>query len=215
MGDMMQDYQKRLKKYYKMKERQSRIPKKSYEKEEKTKNTYFDKLFIRIFLSALALFAIIGIDKYFIRGDNLKQEVSSQMNILKFASFFNGIFGEGLFIPSPSEIPVISSSIFEAVKYENGVNFITSDSFEGVTNVMPGVVVKIIKQNGLYEITIKGIDDREYRYGNLESIDYNIYSYVAEGAILGKSKFELGKYQFTLTIKEKNKLLNFYDLCEN
>lgn len=212
---MMQDYQKKLKKYYKMKERQARSPKRNYIQDEKSKKTYFDKLFFRIFLSAITLFAIVGFDKYLIKENYIKEEICSQMNILKFASFFNGIFGEGLFIPSPSDVPAVSASLYENVEYIDGVNHITSDSFDGVANMMPGVVVKIIKQHGLYEITVKGIDGREYCYGNLESIDYRLYSYVADEAFVGKAKFSEGKYNFILTIKEKGKFFNFYDLCQD
>ena len=212
----MQDYQKRLKKYYQIKEKQQkrRI---DYRTTQKAKRTYFDKLFLRIFLGALLLLTVVGFDRFIFSDSRyIQNRLSEHMNVLKFASIFNGVFGDGLFIPSPADIPAVSTSLYSQVSYENNQNIIQDDSFSGVYNAVPGVVVRISKNNEKkYTITIKGIDDRTYHYGNLTSIDFSIYSYVAEKVIIGKASQAGDSYLFTLIIEEKGKPLSFYEICED
>ncbi|NLZ84342.1 MAG: hypothetical protein GX919_01320, partial [Acholeplasmataceae bacterium] len=95
----MENYQKKLRDYYRMKEKLSRKKEVSPQKAQKTKQTYFDKLYLRMFLSALLLLSLVSLGRVGL-SDTIRTEINGNMNILKFASLFNGIFGD-VFIPTP------------------------------------------------------------------------------------------------------------------
>ena len=81
---------------------------------------------------------------------------------------------------------------------------------------MTGVVVRIAKdEQRKYSITIKGYDNREYEYRNLESIDFGLYSFVPEEAIIGRASKSGETYTFALIIRESGKPVDFYAICED
>jgi hypothetical protein len=210
----MENYQKKLREYYRRKAKKDRKREINPEKAQKTKQTYFDKLYLRMFLSALLLLGFISMGRAGL-STPIREELNDNMNILKFVAFFNGIFGD-TFIPTPDDIPVVSSTLYESVKYQDGINYVENTSFDGVYTAMTGVVVKIVKDDsGKYQITIKGYDDREYEYRDLESVDFSIYSFVPENAIIGKAGKVGEVYTFALIIRERGKPVDFYAICED
>lgn len=210
----MENYQKKLRDYYRMKEKLSRKKEVSPQKAQKTKQTYFDKLYLRMFLSALLLLSLVSLGRVGL-SDTIRTEINGNMNILKFASLFNGIFGD-VFIPTPDDLPVVSSTLYESVKYQDGINYVENTGFEGVYSAMTGVVVRIAKdEQRKYSVTIKGYDNREYEYRNLESIDFGLYSFVPEEAIIGRASKSGETYTFALIIRESGKPVDFYAICED
>lgn len=222
MGDTMNTKtarQKELKKYYQRvtKKEEDRYESLMNDEKKKRKLTYIDRLFIRIFLSSLLLLSLIGIDKwqiFKINNQSVEATFSQNFNFLKFAKLFNGIFGG--FIPLDNDITVYESTQYDMVIFDEVTkeNCVKNYTFDGVTALTSGVVTRINKnKNGTYDITIKGSDDVNYCYKNLEGIDIRIYSYVEANTIIGKAHHDEGRgcYTFNLTIYEKGVYYDYYE----
>lgn len=196
-------------KYLRKKEKKKNEYLSDYEKSERNKKySYFDKLFMRIFFSSLILLSFFVVPKIK-QFENFTSIVNSNLNFISFSNIFSGIFGN---IFEFDDDYVYSSDIYESVKYQDGVNIVKHRSFDGVKILVPGVVTKIYKdENGLYNLTILGVDDYIYTYIGLETKDVRIYEYLREEAILGKSRFTTDSYEFTVIIEKDNQRVSFYD----
>ncbi len=177
-------------------------------KEPKDKRTYIDDLFLRIFLSSLILLAFCSLDRFLPRF-SLTKYLNTNINIVKFAKIFSGTPLE--IVSEDDLITVYEPDIYDQVEYVDGINYVTNETYAGVGNLVTGYVVKIMKVNNRYTIVIKGVDDLEYTYGNLESIDISLYAYVEAKETIGKALFEDGKYHFELVIDKNGEKLDFYD----
>ncbi len=172
---------------------------------KKRKLNYIDKLFLRIFLSSLLILTLILFDYSKIFKDNL--------NFLKIAKIFNGNFGN--FMTLKIEEHAYASTTYDEVFYDpiTKVNTVYNYGFDGITNLENGIVTKIYhKQNGYYDITIKGYDGYNYTYYDLESIDFRIYSFVSNEAIIGAASYDekMKCYSFKLTIEKEGVYYDYY-----
>ena len=178
----------------------------------KLEYTFFDKLFLKIFLSSFLLLSISIIEK--IKLDNyINKELHSSFNLIYIIDLFNHKI---INIDSDKLEEVYSSSFYEYVIYENNVNRVFNGSNE-VKNLISGYVIKIEKDKELYNVVIKSIDGLEYKYCNLESINVRMYEYVEHNKILGSSCYnEIKlKYEFLLVISDYNKYYNYYEKSED
>lgn len=193
-----------MKKYYKQlkNKRYKNIKKQYYINKEKT---YFDKLYIRIFLSSLLLLFLISSQNIF--NLNIINNINNHMNILPILNLFTNM--NDFYI---DDIPVELITNYENVEYSNGINYITNKSFNGVSSACSGIVVRITKQNNLYNVTIKSEDDLEYTYGGLSSIDVSLYSYVVTNNTIGTAFFNDQNYSFTLEIKNDSTVYSLSNL---
>ena len=90
----------------------------------------------------------------------------------------------------------ISEEVTESVSqtylnYESiaGGKRIILSQMQGVEVYKSGLIMKIYQnKDKTYQVTIKGIDDIEYIYDKLETVDVNIYKIVHSGDIIGKPK---------------------------
>jgi hypothetical protein len=139
----------------------------------------------------------------------IQSRLNSQTNILEIVKFFNGTFGS--FFPIQNSDPVFSSTVYDTVTYRNEVNEVVNYDFDGVTNLVEGIVMKVAKESGRYEVTIKGADSFDYTYSNLESIDVSIYTYVTKDRIIGKAPKVSGGYGFDLMIIKDQVNYDFHD----
>lgn len=206
----MNKYQKHLKRY------QALIKKRN--KKEK-KKTYFDHLLTRIFISSVIVLMIISLDFLHLKKVNsqtIQNELSEQANIFKVINLFNGTFGS--FFPIEKTEPVFSSTIYDKVVYdeESQVNEVTNYTFEGVYNLVEGVVMKIKRdENNYYEVMIKGIDSYDYYYSHLVGIDVSIYQYVTKDKIIGRAPKEKNQYCFSLKIMKDHLSYDFHSQCQD
>ncbi len=200
----MKNYYKQLKKYHSFKKKQNRIHRIKKRKNLKTENkkTYFDKLYIRIFLSSILLFLLIGTKNIF-KLDIVKH-LDNNLNIFPLLNIFTNMYEF-----NHNDIEVNLTTNYENINYYEGVNYITNKSFNGVSAAATGIVVKINKTNNLYYITIKSEDNLEYTYGGLTNIDVSLYSYVIVNNIIGTAQTIDNQYTFTIEIKNQN---NVYSL---
>lgn len=195
----MKKNHKRFKKYQSFKNKQKRS------KNNKLNNkTYFDKLYIRIFLSSLLLLILLG-------GKNLLKinsfhNINNNINVLPIVNLFTKIYDIN------NDLPVNVINNYDNIEYNSGINYITNESFNGVSVVNTGIVVKITKKNNLYYVTIKDNEGIEYIYGNLTNLDVSLYSYVTTNKTIGTAIFNNNHYSFTIEIKNGNEcysLLNY------
>lgn len=176
---------------------------KKYKKNKET--TYFDKLYIRIFLSSLLLLVFIGCKNLF--NFNIINNLNNNMNIFPLLNLFTNMDDFQI-----NDLPVDLITNYENIEYSNGINYITNESFNGVASASTGIVVKIIKQNNLYEVTIKSEDGLEYTYRGLSSIDVSLYSYVLVNNPIGTAYFNNQMYNFSLEIKDDNTVYSLLSL---
>ena len=84
------------------------------------------------------------------------------------------------------------------------------NDYQGVENFKAGVVVKIMRREGMYEVTVKGIDGYEYVYDNLETIDVNMYKFVKSGEIIGLPGSKNGKNFFRFYVYSKGRPVDLF-----
>ncbi len=184
----MRNFQKQFKKYQRLKKRSAKK-----NKTIENKKTYFDKLYIRIFLSSFLLLIMILLNNiYEINFINYNYNIIPLLNILTNHYDIN------------TDLPVNLETIYEKIDYLNGINYIKNTSFNGVVSTDNGIVVSIKKQDNLYYVTIIGENDLEYTYGGLESIDVTIYMYITSDKIIGSCPKVNDYYTFTLEIKKED-----------
>lgn len=188
----MKNLSKHFKIYHSFNRKSKRIKKLNKRKDKKT---YFDKLYIRIFLSSLLLLILIG-GKNLLKL-NIIDNINNNMNILPILNLFTNMNDFNI-----NDLPVDLITNYENIEYSKGINYITNESFNGVATACSGIVVKIVKHNHLYEVTIKTEDDLEYIYRGLASVDVSLYSYVVVNNTIGTASFNNQKYTFNIEIKD-------------
>lgn len=183
------------------------------EPQSKDKKTYIDDLFLRIFLSSLLLLSLCAIER-FIPNYNLRINLNYNFNLIKATKLFANTPLE--IITEDEVITVYEIDVYDKVSYDNGINYVTNNSYAGVDNLVSGYVVKILKDNDnngntIYTVVVKGADGLEYTYLELESIDVSLYRYLDAKETLGKAKYDNNNYNFKLIIENKGEKINFYD----
>lgn len=179
---------------------------------KKPKN-YITKLFFRIFLSSLLLLFLIIFDNHLIKKSIIKNELNKNINFLKYFKNINSQFGNIINFKDVTNVDNLVT--YDEIRYNNNTNYLTNYTFDGCYSISEGVITKIYKDEGLYQITVKGIDDCEYIYDNLESVDLNIYNYVLKGTILGKIKRTNNYYQTSLIIVKEGFYYDYFTKNEN
>lgn len=148
---------------------------------------YYTKFLLRLFLGFLILFGLSISDKYQIFNLNdIKDKLSYNINPL---TIINKINGKLELVDLGTEEETTVSTIYKEYDIINdNIRRYYCDEFSPVTNHIAGVVTKINKnKEGIYTITIQGIDNKIYQYSNLESFNYHIYDYIKTDDVIGDS----------------------------
>ena len=203
----MNKNQKHLRKYNsykKRKERNVELNKLHLKKHEKT---FFDKLYIRIFLSSILLLLLLLTKNIFkINEVNI---INNHMNIFPLIQLFTNVYDF-----NNKDLQVDLSTNYESINYQNGINYITNESFNGVNSASIGIVVKISKHRNVYSVTIKDENEFEYTYNGLNNLDVTLYSYVLVNEVIGSVESEDSCFRYTITINKNDKtysLINIYE----
>lgn len=203
-----------LKKYQKAMKSKDNL---SNQEKKKIHYNYVSKLFFRIFLSSLILLMLIVTDRVSYKKNKtniIDTNIRKNWNFLKMTNVFNTLFGQ--FFKIDNIVNVYHANVYDNVKYDNHINYITNHSFSGVTNLTSGIITRIKKEkDGTYTITIQGNDDFIYTYGKLTSIDYYIYNYIDASDIIGLASAEDNKYYFTLIIEKEGVYYDFYENAQD
>ena len=190
----MEQYHKRLKKYYKSKN-------KKMNKNKHSKN-YFDSLFIRIFLSSLiVLIVVLFTNLTSIRFDFLTKPLNLTKIGVNLISFFDD---EKL-----KETILSTSTDYEEFTFDGKNNIFHSRSTNFVKCLKAGTVIKINKKESLYTITIQTYDGMIYEYLGLLSIDCYLYEYIDIDQIIGTPQIINNVSTFNLIISKDNKYYEY------
>ena len=198
----MEKYQKQLRKYNSYKKRKERITDLNNQHLKKQQKTFFDKLYIRIFLSSILLLLLV-LSKNIFKINDISM-INNHMNIFPLIQLFTNVYEL-----NNKDLQVNLSTNYESIKYQNGINYITNESFNGVNSASTGIVVKINKNDNLYSITIKDEKEFEYTYNGLINLDVSLYSYVLVNDVIGSVENKDNYFSYTITITKNN---NFYSL---
>lgn len=152
-----------------------------------------DCFLYKLVISLLLLFILCLLDKFKIINTNkTKENINYNINLLQTIVKVNGKLNL-IDLGTEEEIKVSN----EPLIYEEN-NKINTSLETGIKNYNCGVCTKIEKDEK-YKITILGIDNKEYVYGNIDNLDIHIYSYLKTGDIIGSSSS-----YYTLDINEKS-----------
>ena len=180
---------------------------------KKSEKTYFDKLFMKIFLSSFIVLLIVITNNLYLNKKinfNVINKINTNINAIKILSLFNDSIFK--FIEN-DVVDVYNRDVYDEVRYENNINYIKNYSLNYVRNLVSGYVIRIINDNAGYTIVIKGIDDLEYTFSGMKQINVKMYQYVDENTILGLTNYneKTKAYEFILIIKEEDRFYSFYD----
>lgn len=203
----MNKYRKQLHKYNSYKKRKERIIELNKLHLKKQQKTFFDKLYIRIFLSSiLLLFLLLTKNIFKINEVNI---INNHMNIFPLIQLFTNVYDF-----NNKDLQVDLSTNYEYINYKNGINYITNESFNGVNSASTGIVIKISKHKNIYSVTIKDENEFEYIYDGLNNLDVSLYSYVLVNDVIGSVESKDSCFRYTITINKNDKtysLLNIYE----
>ncbi|HHX80014.1 MAG TPA: M23 family metallopeptidase [Acholeplasmataceae bacterium] len=153
---------------------------------EKDDFNLIDRFLYKLLICSAFLFAIVFLDQVkVVKLEKVRQPFAEHINILPFIQKLNGKESFLLPVDITDQVSAPTYQVYQNSQVIKNGRLIVLDDYQGVENYKAGVVVKIHKVNGLYEVTVKGIDGYEYVYNNLESIDVNIYKYLKSGDIIG------------------------------
>lgn len=193
--------------------KQQLVAKKKEKKKKDKKQKAIDNLFKRIFLSSLLLLLMVLSDagKVPFLSPHI---INDHFNFWKFTKIFNQSLG---IIDSSVEDPVFNSDVYEFVTYDGKINLVENFTTNSVTNLTSGVVIKIEKNKGLYNIYIQDKTGVIYGYLDLEQINVHIYDYVDSSKIIATANYNDQKecYTFKVEIKDKEQYCDYYEKAED
>jgi len=192
----------------------SKLLKKEQRRSERKKKI-IDRLFKRIFLSAILLLILCLCDNLKLSKLNVKKALNYNLNFMKITKIFNGSLG--FFTPTGNEQTVYHKEAYDYSYFDGQYNNIQNITTDGVTSLTSGIVVRIERVNNLYNMFILDLSGTLYGYYDLEVIDYGIYEYINQGEIIGKSlyDYEFTVFKFRLTIEYMGQYYDYYQKAEN
>lgn len=170
------------------------------------KSKYLDKLFKRLFISVIILFSCLIISRT--TSFHPQAFLLKDINVLKIVSFFSNNHN------IDSTITVANLEMFENIKYNNYINTFSDSSFDAATILESGIITKVSKNDGLYEINIMSKSGYLYTYKNLVSFDYSLYRFVNADDILGLVSYNNNTtaYTFDVIITKNNTYYSVYEV---
>lgn len=161
-----------------------------------------DRFLYKLLIMTFLLFAVVGLDYLnVIKLEDLKNEMSTNINFLRIAQKLNG--GAKIIFIDTEDVTSVSGGLHKIEKIENGKRYII-DNYEGVECQQLGTVVDI-KDN---VISILGTDNVVYVYKNLISVDVNLYQVVRKNQIIGRATEKNNVNYFDLYCIKENKYIN-------
>lgn len=164
---------------------------------------FIDRFLYKFIICLVLLLSVLLLDKInIINKEELKEKISYNVNFLKAFQLINGKDGAIIPIDLDENIDQKVSLTYQVYKeIPNGKRIIIKD-MQGVEVYKTGIIIKIYQnQNNTYQVTVKGIDNIEYVYDNLESINCNIYKIVNSGNVIGHPSKKNNENYFDFFIK--------------
>ena len=161
---------------------------------------YGKSILIRAVISvSLLLFAIIVINIYPIN-NILLTNFNKQINIINPIIDIKNIISNN---KNNIDKPVNVDNIYDSITYDGKINHITNYDFNGVKTINEGLIIRIDKkENNLFDVFVQNENSYIYVYRNLESVDFNIYTYLNSQTILGAATYDItsNTYKFDIEI---------------
>jgi hypothetical protein len=169
-----------------------------------------DRFLYKLLICMVLLFGLVLLDRInLLKLEEARKPFSEHLNILPFLKRIN----KGGFLLPVEFTEHVSTTTYQTYKNSQVITngrLIVLDDYQGVENYKAGVVVKIVKEEGMYQVTVKGIDGYEYVYDNLESIDVNIYKYLESGEIIGAPGSKNGKNFFRFYVYSEGEPIDLF-----
>ena len=157
-----------------------------------------DKFLYKFIICLVLLISMILLDKVKVLNlDNIRFGMQENVNFLKILKYVNT--DNEVFIPlniSEEVTATVSQTYMNYEEIKDGKRILVNE-MQGVEVYKAGIVIKIYQnKDNTYQVTIKGLDDIEYIYDKLVSVDLNIYKIVRSGDIIGKPKTTIDNSYF-------------------
>ena len=190
----------------KLKKRRKFVKKRIEFNSDIEKSKYLDKLFKRLFISIIILFSCLIISRT--TTFHPQAFLLKDINVLKIVSLLSS--SQNI----DSTITVSNLEMFENIKYDNYVNTFSDSTFDAATILESGIITKVSKNEGLYEINIMSKSGYLYTYKNLVSFDYSLYRFVNADDILGLVSYNNNTttYTFDVIITKNNTYYSVYEI---
>lgn len=187
--------------------------KKKEEQKKLKKKKAIDRLFKRIFLSALLLLILCLSDN--LKVNNIKKALNHNINFMKIAKIFNGSLG--IFTPSENIVEAYTKETYDFSNFDGKYNYIENYTTDAISTLSSGVVVRIEKTNDKYNVFVLDVSGTIYGYLDLEVINHRIYDYINKDDIIGKAFYNMESeaFEFKLTIEDKGIYYDYYQKAEN
>ncbi len=155
-----------------------------------------NKFIGKIFCLTLFLLIIVILDNFKILNmDAISIKLNHNINFIQIAKMVDGKLNV---INWGDDVVKVFSDDVKTYE-QNGIIYYTSYN-SNVYNLELGSVVKILKKNNLYEVTILSKSNILYTYINLKEINVNMYTIVKCNDLIGLSSCINGEYTYGVQI---------------
>lgn len=157
-----------------------------------------DKFLYKLFFLTFILLCAVVLNKYSIIDINIiKQQFEKNINYVEIASKVNGKLG----LNEEDTIAVIGDNV--KTTDINGITYYTTYKDE-VLNREYGSVIKITKENDLYNVCILSKSNLIYQYYGLKEVNVQMYQILKVEDVIGKAHLESDEYVYGLLVKDEN-----------
>lgn len=155
-----------------------------------------NKFIGKIFCLTLFLLIIVILDNFKILNmDAISIKLNHNINVIQIAKMVDGKLNV---INWGDDVVKVFSDDVKTYE-QNGIIYYTSYN-PNVYNLELGSVIKILKKNNLYDVTILSKSNILYTYINLKEINVNMYTIVKCNDLIGLSSCINGEYTYGVQI---------------
>ena len=177
-----------------------------------TELNFIDRFLYKILIGTFLLLAVIFLGHLkVINVEDVRSELGQHYNILKIIKALNG--KNNFLLPidiSESVSSEVAQVYHESKKIPDGRR-VELNEFQGVEAYKTGIVVEIRKNlDHTYRLKVKGIDDYEYIYDKLATVNCNIYKIVQSGEIIASPSAQEGVNYFEFYVYDKDQPVNLF-----
>lgn len=158
-----------------------------------------DKFLYKLFFLTCTLLCAVILNKYnIINIDSIKKKFDDNINYVEIVSKVHGKLD---FNQKEDAIAVIGDNI--KTTDQNGITYYTTYK-TNVLNREYGSVVKITKENDLYNVFVLSKSNLLYQYYGLKDVNVQMYQIIKAEDVIGKANNVNDEYFYGLLVKNEN-----------
>lgn len=158
-----------------------------------------DKFLYKLFFLTCTLLCVVILNKYnIINIASIKDKFEDNINYVEIVSKVHGKLGVN---QKDDTIAVIGDNIKTTDK--KGITYYTTYKNE-VLNREYGSVVKITKENDLYNVFILSKSNLLYQYYGLKEVNVQMYQIIKAEDVIGKASYVNDEYFYGLLVEDEN-----------